>query len=127
MTTQVTNKLSFALPESFRCRLKKIGYEGSALTVNPEQTGYLAPGYGAAEMGNFEHLVSQANEQLRTAGVRQKWLVLIEEGDRSVDSAAVAEELARISPENRSEITRFYCLGGGEVVEIMLPPPRDKS
>jgi hypothetical protein len=97
------------------------------LTINPEQTGYLAPGYGATEIEEFEHLVSQANEQLRTAGARQKWLVLIEEGDRLVDSAAVAEGLARISPENRSEITRFYCLGGGEVVEIMLPSPQDKS
>ena len=127
LTTQITNKLSFALPESFRCRLKKTGYEGSVLTISPEQTGCLVPGYGAAEIEEFEHLVSQANGQLKMAGARQKWLVLIEEGDRLADSAAVAEELARISPENRSEITRFYCLGGGEVVEIMLPSPRDKS
>ena len=127
LTTQITNKLSFALPESFRCRLKKAGYEGSVLTISPEQIGYLAPGYGATEIEEFEQLVSQANGQLRMAGARQKWLVLIEEGDRPVDSAAVAEGLARISPENRSEITRFYCLGGGEVVEIMLPSPRDKS
>ena len=127
LTTQITNKLSFALPESFRCRLKKTAYEGSVLIISPEQTGCLAPGYSDNEIEKFEHLVSQANGQLRMAGARQKWLVLIEEGDRPVDSAAVAEGLARISPENRSEITRFYCLGGGEVVEIMLPSPRDKS
>jgi len=123
LTTQITNKLSFALPESFRCQLKKTGYEGSVLTISPEQTGYPAPGYGANEIEEFEHLVSQANQQLRMAGTRQKWLVFIEEGDRSLDSAVVTEVLARINPENRSEITRFYCLGGGEVVEIMLPSP----
>ena len=118
LTSQITNKLSFALPESFRCRLKKTGYGGSVLNISHEQAGY-----PALETEEFEHLVSQANEQLRTAGARQKWLLLIEEGDRSVDPAALAEGLVRISPENRSEITRFYCLGGGEVVEIMLPSP----
>lgn len=121
LTTQITNKLSFSLPESFRCRLKKTGYDGSLLTISPGQAGYPAPGYGTAETEKFEHLVSQANEQLRTAGGRQKWLVLIEEGNRSIGSAAVAEELVRIGPDKRSEINRFYYLNGGEIVEIALP------
>jgi len=121
LTTQITNKLSLSLPERFRCRLKKTGYDGSVLTVSPGQTDYPAPGHGNAETEKFEHLVSQANEQLRRAGARRKWLVLVEEGNRSIDSAAVAENLARISPDSRSEINRLYYLGDGEVVEIALP------
>lgn len=123
LTTQITNKLSFSLPESFRCRLKKTGYDGSLLTINPGQIGCPAPGHGNAETEKFEHLVSQANEQLRTAGARHKWLVLIEEGNRSIGSVAVAEELVRISPDSRSAINRLYYLGDGGVVEIALPYP----
>jgi hypothetical protein len=121
LTTQITNKLSFSLPESFRCRLKKTGYDGSVLTIGSGQTGCSAPGYGNAETEKFEHLVSQANEQLGTAGARHKWLVLSEGGNRSIDSVAVTEELTRISPDSRSEINRIYYLGGGEVLEIALP------
>ncbi|MDD5510214.1 MAG: hypothetical protein PHI12_05350 [Dehalococcoidales bacterium] len=123
LTTQITNKLSFSLPESFRCRLKKTGYDGSILTISLGQIGYPAPEHGTAGIEKFKHLVSQANEQLRTVGARHKWLVLIEEGNRSIDSVAVTEELTRISPDSRSEINRIYYLGDGEVVEIALQSP----
>jgi len=122
LTTQITGKLSYALPVKFRCRLEKTDYGGSAvIATTPDNSGFNAPLPGVSEAEEFERLVREANEQLREAGSKQKWLVVNTGADRVVEAKAVEEALAQMGAGDISQITRFYCLGGGEVTEISLP------
>ncbi len=122
LTTLITGKLSFALPVNYHCRLEKTDYSGSAVTATPvENRGFIALGPEGSEADELERLVREANEQLKKAGLRHKWLVVNTGADRVVEAKAVEEVLAKMDTGNTSEITRFYCLGGGEVTEISLP------
>ena len=122
LTTQITGKLSYDLSFKFRCWLEKTDYGGSAvIATTPDRKGFIAPVPGVSEAEEFECLVREANEQLREAGSRHKWLVVNTGADRVVEAKAIGEVLEKMDTGDISEITRFYCLGGGEVTEISLP------
>ena len=128
LTTQIAGKLSYALPANFRCLLEKTDYDGSSVIATiPDNRGFIAPLPGVSEAEDFERVVSEANEQFRGADSRHRWLVVNTGADRVVEAKAIEELLAKMNSGDIAEITRFYCLGGGEVTEISLPSTGNES
>ena len=118
---KINKKLSFSLPNGFRCILHKIDNKGSMLTFDSGQTGWKPPEFTESELEKFEELVSTANEQLKKADVQETFLVFIEEGYRPINARDITKALESLKPASYSDIKYVYLVSGEQVAEIFLP------
>lgn len=121
LTPQISERLPFALPDSFFCALCKVSDKGSALYKSSGVGGSWSPKLNEDEFKKFEQLVSHANEQLSKANAKQTFLVIVEEGLRLTIPETVAMALEQINRNSYSHINHIYYVSGEEVVEIPLP------
>lgn len=121
---QIKKKIGkkFYIPGTVLFKLQKKSNDGSQLTFGSGQTYPGSHDFDDAELDEFEGLVSQANEQLQKAKVKNTFLVLIEVHSAK-EPQVIAEALKRINPNSYSEIKYVYFTGYGKVAEIPLPTP----
>ena len=125
LTSQISEKLPFALPTSFFCSLVKISSEGSGISISaPGGSGDYPLKLDEDELKRFEGLVSHANDkQLKKAKVEKNILVIIDEGLRLTHPDTIPDAFKRMSHNSYSHIGHAYCVTGEEVAEIPLPTP----
>lgn len=118
---QISERLPFALPDSFSCALGRSSEEGSALYGSSGMPGVWSLRLNERELRKFEQLVSHANEQLEKANAKETFLIIIDEGLRITDHDTIPEAFKSISHSSYSHINHAYCMTGERVTEIPLP------
>ena len=123
LKSQLIKQLPFVLPDVSVFDLHKLSNEGSMLYKGFGTIGWWSIGFDKLELKKFNDLVLWANEQLKTAHVQETLLVLIEEGQRPINTSEIKEAFTKINAGSYSEIKHVCFIRGGKVAEIPLPTP----